>query len=455
MANRRIIDLPEAGTITDGDYYHVSQSGIDKRVPHSTLVGVLSADLVDKIDAVEALVNEATLASNTAISAKDLAVTSAGAAQDSETAAEMSEANASSSELNAADSELMSQKWAANPENVVVEGGLYSSRHYMSKAATSASISQGVEQTVLTAQTDVQQNAAKALTSENNSAASASSSAASATSADASATAATASQNKAKDWASKPKGQEVETGLYSALHYADNARLDAVATDADRTQTSQFANTSSQNAVQTAADVIATAADRVATGLDRVATGQDRVQTGQDAVATAADRVVTTQDRAATLTNRNAAAASSTLANKWAENPENEAVESNRYSALHHAAKALASQNLAQTAATTSTTQAGLSETARVASVAARDAAISARNTAQAAQTATEQVYDQFDDRYLGSKTFDPTTDNDGGALLTGALYYRTTSPIGMRVWDGSVWDMAYVSIEDIDGGAY
>jgi len=30
--------------------------------------------------------------------------------------------------------------------------------------------------------------------------------------------------------------------------------------------------------------------------------------------------------------------------------------------------------------------------------------------------------------------------DNDGDPLVTGALYYRTTAPIGMKVWDGSQW---------------
>jgi hypothetical protein len=30
--------------------------------------------------------------------------------------------------------------------------------------------------------------------------------------------------------------------------------------------------------------------------------------------------------------------------------------------------------------------------------------------------------------------------DNDGNALLTGALYYRTTTPVGMKVYDGAQW---------------
>jgi hypothetical protein len=49
--------------------------------------------------------------------------------------------------------------------------------------------------------------------------------------------------------------------------------------------------------------------------------------------------------------------------------------------------------------------------------------------------------YDQFDDRYLGDKTSDPTTDNDGNPLLTGALYFNTV--IGaMKVYDGAAWDL-------------
>lgn len=48
-------------------------------------------------------------------------------------------------------------------------------------------------------------------------------------------------------------------------------------------------------------------------------------------------------------------------------------------------------------------------------------------------------VYDQFDDRYLGSKATDPSTDNDGQTLLVGALYFNTTNN-ELRVWNGSAW---------------
>lgn len=79
------------------------------------------------------------------------------------------------------------------------------------------------------------------------------------------------------------------------------------------------------------------------------------------------------------------------------------------------------------------------------------DAAASSATAAQTAQTAAETardqvlaVYDSFDDRYLGSKTSDPTVDNDGNALLAGALYFNSVSSV-MRLYTGSAWVAAYV----------
>lgn len=51
-------------------------------------------------------------------------------------------------------------------------------------------------------------------------------------------------------------------------------------------------------------------------------------------------------------------------------------------------------------------------------------------------------AYDSFDDRYLGAKVSAPTTDNDGDALVTGALYYNSSAG-QLYVWDGSAWDEA------------
>ncbi len=46
---------------------------------------------------------------------------------------------------------------------------------------------------------------------------------------------------------------------------------------------------------------------------------------------------------------------------------------------------------------------------------------------------------DSFDDRYLGTKSSDPTVDNDGNALAAGALYFSTSQNV-MKVYDGASW---------------
>jgi hypothetical protein len=79
----------------------------------------------------------------------------------------------------------------------------------------------------------------------------------------------------------------------------------------------------------------------------------------------------------------------------------------------------------------------------------AQTAAESAQSAAEAARDSALAAYDNFDDRYLGAKSSDPSTDNDGDPLAAGMLYYNTTVP-EMRLYTGSAWVAAYVS-----GAAY
>jgi hypothetical protein len=79
----------------------------------------------------------------------------------------------------------------------------------------------------------------------------------------------------------------------------------------------------------------------------------------------------------------------------------------------------------------------------------AADSETAAGNSASAAASSASSAatsYDNFDDRYLGQKASDPTLDNDGDALLTGALYFNTTDN-KMKVYTGSAWvDVAPVA---------
>lgn len=74
-------------------------------------------------------------------------------------------------------------------------------------------------------------------------------------------------------------------------------------------------------------------------------------------------------------------------------------------------------------------------------------AASSATDSAESATLATAS-YDAFDDRYLGSKASAPTLDNDGNALLTGALYWNSTSS-NLWVYNGSAWEQATLTAGD------
>jgi hypothetical protein len=60
---------------------------------------------------------------------------------------------------------------------------------------------------------------------------------------------------------------------------------------------------------------------------------------------------------------------------------------------------------------------------------------------AAASATAAAASYDSFDDRYLGAKASAPSVDNDGNALVAGAIYWNTTTG-AMQVWNAvtSTW---------------
>lgn len=136
----------------------------------------------------------------------------------------------------------------------------------------------------------------------------------------------------------------------------------------------------------------------------------------------------------------NAAAASSATANTAANNASNASSNSS-----NHANNA---SNFANNASNSANSASGFSNNssnfANNASNSANSAA-SAQAAAESARDATLTAYDNFDDRYLGSKTSDPTLDNDGNALVAGSLYFNSVDG-AMKVYTGSVWVAAYVS---------
>ena len=74
---------------------------------------------------------------------------------------------------------------------------------------------------------------------------------------------------------------------------------------------------------------------------------------------------------------------------------------------------------------------------------ASASAASSSASAAATSEANAAASYDSFDDRYLGAKSSNPTVDNDGNALLTGAIYWNSVAN-EMRAWSGSAWVVTY-----------
>ena len=106
----------------------------------------------------------------------------------------------------------------------------------------------------------------------------------------------------------------------------------------------------------------------------------------------------------------------------------------------------LVSQNAAAASAVTSGNSASASSTSATNSDASRVAAVVAQDAAVIARSGAETALDSFDDRYLGSKSTDPTLDNDGNALLVGAIYWNTGIP-ALRVWNGTAPWITFPSV--------
>jgi len=104
-------------------------------------------------------------------------------------------------------------------------------------------------------------------------------------------------------------------------------------------------------------------------------------------------------------------------------------------SATNAASSATAAANSATAAASSATIASGHKDTATTKASEASNSASAAATSATAAATSL----DNFDDRYLGQKSSDPSTDNDGASLLTGALYFNTSNNV-MMVYSGSAW---------------
>ena len=259
-----------------------------------------------------------------------------------------------------------------------------------------------------------------------------------ATTATTQATAAAASASTASTAASTAttKASEASTSATSAAASATTATTQATTatTQAGIATTKASEAATSATAASGSASTASTQAG-VATSAASTATSQASTATTQAGIATTQAATATTKAGEAS-TSATSAATSASQAQGYRDT-----TLGYRDSASASATSALSSANTATTKANDASGYATAASSSATAASAAQTAAESARDSALAA-------YDSFDDRYLGAKASDPTLDNDGQALIAGALYFNTTVE-SMKLYTGSAWVSAYASGSD------
>ena len=238
----------------------------------------------------------------------------------------------------------------------------------------------------------------------------------------------------------------------SALTSANNAAASAASVLASEQAAAASAAAAAADAVSTAADVVTTNAN-VVTSAGHVTSAFGHVTTALAHSTTASGYADSAYDWAVKIngivdsTDYSSKAyaigglgvtGSAGASKEWAI-LLGSTVDGTDYSAKYHA-------NAAATSATAAAADAVQTAADRVQTGLDRSAAGSSASAASASQISAAQSaaaaansYDLFDDRYLGSKSSNPSVDNDGNALVAGALVFISTAN-EMRVYDGSSW---------------
>jgi hypothetical protein len=229
--------------------------------------------------------------------------------------------------------------------------------------------------------------------------------------------------------------------------FADDAAVSAAAAvssaaDALAAQTAAEAAQTAAEAAQTAAETAETNAETAETNAE---TAQAAAEAARDAALSHAGNAESFADAAEISAGNAETSYQNTLAIFGNAEDIAAAVLAAETSAGNAEAFATAAEVSAGNAETFSLAASGYADTALSHAGNADTSATAAASSASAAATSASNAaasYDAFDDRYLGSKASAPSVDNDGNALLTGALYWNSSAN-QLYVWDGSAWDEA------------
>jgi chemotaxis protein histidine kinase CheA len=223
-----------------------------------------------------------------------------------------------------------------------------------------------------------------------------------------------------------PKGDDGA----STQDYIDKYNTVVTSAAAAGTSATNAASSNSQAAAQasiatTQAGISTTKAGEAATSATNSANSATASASSASTASTQASNASTSASTATTQAS-NASTSASTATTKASEASASASTASTQ--ATNSSNSATASANSATAAANSATASA--------------NSATASANSASGASTSETNAaasFDSFDDRYLGAKSANPSVDNDGDALITGALYFNTTAN-SMKVYNGSSW---------------
>lgn len=233
---------------------------------------------------------------------------------------------------------------------------------------------------------------------------------------------------------------------------AGNAETDAV-TAKNSAETAQAAAETAQTASETARDTsVASAATSTSKAAESTASAAAAAISETNA-NTSANTASTQASNSATSATASEASRVASVAAQGLSETAQAAAEAAQAAAETAETNAETAETGAATSAATATTQAGISTTkageAAASATAASGSATAAAGSASAASTSASDAataLDEFTDLYLGTKGSDPTLDNDGNALQTGALYHNNSDDL-IKFYNGSAWVAAYATL--------
>jgi len=232
----------------------------------------------------------------------------------------------------------------------------------------------------------------------------------------------------------QPLSSNANTAYYTLIVDAASASASATAAAAS----ASAASTSASNA-STSASAASSSASTATTQATNASTSASTASTQASLATTAATNAATSETNAGTSASAASTSASNASSSASSASSSASTATTQATNASNSATTATTQASAAAASASTATTQAtNASNSAATATTQASNASTSATAAAASAASAAT-LLDNFDDVYLGSKTSDPTLDNDGDALTAGDLYYNSVGTV-LKYYTGSAW---------------